>query len=184
MARRAEGRTRCGGPGRATAVAAVLAGIAVLPGAACRGASSGTYRPRTRHLAVTAVPLLTREQTGTYPFLAEDFASGGILEGKEVYAFVPSTLTAYRGDTLVLDLVNPEDDRHTFVLDGDSTVEIPGETTVTDTLVLREAGIRKFVCDIPAHSPFMYGQLVVLHPPREGEVPDRSETAGSGAGAR
>jgi len=184
VARRADGRTLRGGTGRATAVAAALAGLVVLWGAGCRGAPGGTYRARTRHLTVTAVPLLTREQTGTYPFLTEDFASGGILEGKEVYAFVPSTLTAYRGDTLVLDLVNPEDDRHTFVLDGDSTVEIPGETTVTDTLVLREAGIRKFVCDIPAHSPFMYGQLVVLDPPRGREVDDRSEAAGSGAGAR
>lgn len=184
MGRRADGRTGFSGAGRGPAAAALLAGLLALPGAGCRPSSRETYLPRTRHLTVTAVPLLTREQTGTYPFLAEDFAAGGILEGKEVYAFAPSTLTAYRGDTLVLDLVNPEDDRHTFVLDGDSAVEIPGQTTVTDTLVLREAGIRKFVCDIPAHSPFMYGQLVVLDPPRERSVADPSETAGSGAGAR
>lgn len=69
-------------------------------------------------------------------------------------------------------------------MDGDSTVEIPGESTVTDTLVPREAGIRKFVCDTPAHSPFMYGQLVVLEPPPGRGVDDRSGAAGSGTGAR
>ncbi|HKK08483.1 MAG TPA: cupredoxin domain-containing protein [Gemmatimonadota bacterium] len=151
-------------PGRSRVRAAGLAlGLALLP--ACRPGATSDYRPRVRNLTVTAVPLLTREQAATYPFLSEDFAPGGILEGKEVYAFVPSTLTAYRGDTLVLDLVNPEDDLHTFVLDGHEALDIPGQSTVTDTIVAREAGISRFVCDIPAHSPFMYGQLVVLPPP-------------------
>ena len=49
---------------------------------------------------VTTVPLFTKELASTYPFLREDFAPGGVLEGKEIYAFVPSTLTVVEGDTV------------------------------------------------------------------------------------
>jgi hypothetical protein len=59
------------------------------------------YTPRTRQFTVTTVPLLVKELAPTYPFLAKDFAKGGVLDGKEVYAFEPSTLTVYAGDTLV-----------------------------------------------------------------------------------
>jgi plastocyanin len=34
------------------------------------------------------------------PFLKGDFAKGGVLEGKEVYAFSPSTITVIVGDTI------------------------------------------------------------------------------------
>jgi plastocyanin len=132
--------------------------------AACGGRGDGdraAYRPRTREVTVTAVPLLSKELRATYPFLEKDFAPGGVLAGKEVYAFVPSTITAIEGDTLRLHLVNPEDDAHTFVLPGLS-VSIASQG-VTDTVyVARRAGIYPFVCSLPAHLPYMWGQLVVL----------------------
>jgi plastocyanin len=33
-----------------------------------------------------------------------------VLDGKEVYAFSPSTLTVVQGDTIQFTFVNPEDD--------------------------------------------------------------------------
>ena len=61
-------------------------------------ASATVYRPRARDITVTTVPLLVREGQSIYPFLKSDFARGGVLDGKEVYAFVPSTLTVVEGD--------------------------------------------------------------------------------------
>ncbi len=145
-------------------LALLLATVPAVALAACRPSSgpSGTA-PRLRTFTVTAVPLLVKEQQAQLPFLVKDFAPGGVLEGKEVYAFEPSTLVAERGDTLVLSLVNPEDDEHTFVLEGRKAVEMPGQSTVVDTVVASRSGIFRFECDIPAHSPYMYGQLVVLN---------------------
>ena len=132
--------------------------IAVVLGlVACRPA----YHPRTRHVTVTAVPLLTREMAAVYPFLKTDFAAQGILSGKEVYAFVPSTLLAYAGDTLEITFVNPEDDAHTFVL-PDLAVALPGQSTKTVVYPVGAPGLYPFQCNIAAHAPMMAGQLVVL----------------------
>lgn len=141
-------------------------------------ADRSAYRPRLRSFTVTAVPLLVEEQQDLFPFLRKDFAKGGVLEGKEVYSFEPSSLTAYRGDTLRLALVNPEDDLHTFVLDGHGLVQMPGQSTVIDTVVASRVGLFRYLCAIPAHSPFMYGQLVVL-PDRDG--PSGADTGSGGA---
>ena len=139
---------------------AALASAAALA-AACRGAPAAGP-PTTREYTITAVPLLTREMQRIYPFLAQDFAAGGVLEGKEVYAFEPSAITAYEGDTLHLTLVNPEDDEHSFVLPPDLSVKLPPQARVTATWVARRAGIFQYSCAIAAHLPFMYGTLTVL----------------------
>jgi plastocyanin len=107
------------------------------------------------------VPLLVKEQQGAFPFLKEDFAKGGVLDGKEVYAFSPSTVTVVEGDTIQFTFINPEDDVHSFVL-PDLAVSLPGQRTTTTTYVAKRAGIYPFVCAIPAHLPMMWGQLVVL----------------------
>jgi plastocyanin len=120
---------------------------------------------RTRDVVITTVPLLTKELAATYPFLKKDFATGGVLAGKEVYEFMPSTITVAEGDTLRLTFFNPEDDAHSFVMDGLS-VSIPGESETHATYVAAHAGIYDFVCAIPAHLPMMRGQLVVL--PQDG----------------
>jgi plastocyanin len=110
------------------------------------------------------VPLLTRELARTYPFLDRDFAKSGVLEGKEVYEFMPSTITVGQGDTLRLTFINPEDDAHSFVMEG-LAVAIPGQSLTHATFVARDAGIFDFVCSIPSHMPMMHGQLVVIPSP-------------------
>ena len=140
---------------------------ALLALAACAACQSNEaeprYQPRTRDVVITSVPVLVKEQQRELPFLARDFAKGGVLDGKEVYAFQPSTVTVVRGDTLRFTFVNPEDDAHDFVLDS-LRVPIPGQASVHATWVATEPGIHPFVCDIPSHAPFMSGEVVVLTP--------------------
>ena len=119
--------------------------------------------PRGREITITTVPLLVKELGRTYPFLAKDFAKGGVLDGKEIYGFMPSSITVYAGDTLHITFVNPEDDAHSFIL-PDLTVGLPGQSVTHATYVARRAGIYAFSCSIPSHLPSMWGQLVVLEP--------------------
>ncbi len=133
--------------------------LAVLALSGC--ARPAPYVPRVRDVTVTAVPLLVKESESVYPFLGSAFAPGGVLDGKEVYAFSPSSITVVEGDTIRLRLLNPEDDVHTFVL-PDLSLALPPESEVDTTYVARRAGIFRFVCDIPTHLPMMWGQLVVL----------------------
>jgi plastocyanin len=135
--------------------------LALVAIACAKDAPVNHYRPRTRELTVTAVPLLTKELQSTYSFLAQDFGRGGVLEGKEVYTFVPSSLTVVQGDTIHFTLINPEDDAHSFVLPGLAVTLRPQSKVLAD-YIARNAGVFEYVCDIPAHLPFMYGQLVVL----------------------
>lgn len=144
--------------GRATVLAAMLlAGACAAP----RPTTRAAYVPRTRTLTVTTVPLLVKEEQSVLPFLKEDFAKGGVLEGKEVYAFSPSTLTVVEGDTVRLTLINAEDDVHSFVL-PELVVPLPPQKVTTATWIARRAGIYDFVCSVPSHLPMMHGQLVVL----------------------
>jgi len=146
-------------PNRRALVASLMTVMAV---SACTPqAGPRPYVPQERHFFVTAIPLLTKEMVSTYPFLREDFAPGGVLEGKEIYAFVPSTLTVVEGDTVRFTLVNPEDDEHDFVLPG-LALQLPGQSVTEGIWRAEHAGIFSFVCTIPAHTPEMYGQIVVL----------------------
>lgn len=124
-------------------------------------ASSNGYVPRVREITVTTVPLLVKEQQSVFPFLAKDFGKGGVLEGKEVYAFSPSTIAVVEGDTIQFTLINPEDDDHSFVL-PDLAVPLPPQKTTRVTYVARHAGIYPIVCAVQKHLPMMSGQLVVL----------------------
>lgn len=119
------------------------------------------YTPRTRDITITTVPLLVKEEQGLYPFLRPAFAKGGVLDGKEVYGFSPSTITVVQGDTIRLTLINPEDDEHSFVL-PDFAVALPGGRTTEATYVAKRAGIFTILCAVPSHLPMMTGQLVVL----------------------
>ncbi len=147
---------------RSAGIAGTVLPFALLAASCAAPASrAAAYRPRLRDVTITAVPLLTREMQRIYPFLARDFAPGGVLDGKEVYAFEPSAVTVVEGDTLALTLVNPEDDPHSFVL-PDLEVGMPPQSTVTARYVAARAGVYRYTCSIPAHLPFMYGTLVVL----------------------
>ena len=154
---------------RATHLAALLATVTAagitLPLASCtpRGSApaAAAYQPRSRELTVTMVPLLVKEEQSLYPFLKDAFAKGGVLDGKEVYAFSPSSFTVVQGDTIHWTLINPEDDEHSFVL-PDLSVPMPGGTTKHVTYVANKAGIFPIVCAVVSHLPMMSGQLVVL----------------------
>ena len=119
------------------------------------------HKPQTRAVTITAVPLLTKELIKIYPFLAADFGRGGILEGKEVYTFVPTNVTVFGGDTIRFTLINPEDEAHSFVLPG-LAVTMPPQSSVNASYIARAPGVFQFECDLPAHKPTMYGELVVL----------------------
>lgn len=127
------------------------------------GSRPARYTPAVRELTVTTVPMLVKEAQTVYPFLRGAFARGGVLEGKEVYAFSPGTLVALEGDTIHFTLVNPEDDAHTFVL-PDLAVALPGQQMTHATYVARRAGIYPIICNVPTHLPMMWAQLVVLSP--------------------
>ena len=148
-----------GGALRGSLSAAALAGSVACANAPA--APAAHYAPQVRELTLTAVPLLTKELAGTYGFLREDFAPGGVLEGREVYAFIPSSLIVVEGDTIRFTFVNPEDDAHDFVLPGLS-VPIPGQSITHATYVASRPGLYMFVCSVPGHLPSMYGQLLVL----------------------
>jgi len=137
--------------------------IASLAAAACETAPPRppAYVPRARDLTVTTVPLLVRESRRVYPFLDQAFAPGGVLDGKEVYAFSPATLTVVEGDTIRFTFINPEDDLHTFVL-PDLAVALPAESVTHATYIARRSGIFPITCSIASHLPMMSGQLVVL----------------------
>jgi plastocyanin len=141
-------------------VALTLAGViaACSPSPRSPGAN---YLPRTRALTVTTVPLLVREGATVYPFLKPDFAAGGVLDGKEVYGFSPSTLTVVQGDTIAFTFVNPEDDLHSFAL-PDFAVLLPGQKITRASYIARRAGIFTISCTVASHLPMMSGQLVVL----------------------
>ncbi len=138
----------------------------VVPACALLAACAPTaarYQPRTRELTVTTVPLLVKEQQSVLPFLKADFAKGGVLDGKEVYGFLPSSLTVVEGDTIHFTFINPEDDQHSFVL-PDLVVQLPPQQTTYATYIAKRAGVYPFVCSVPSHLPMMAGQLVVLSP--------------------
>ncbi|HTS90104.1 MAG TPA: cupredoxin domain-containing protein [Gemmatimonadales bacterium] len=140
----------------------LVVGLAALE---CRGAPArATYHPVHREITITTLPLLTKEMAKIYPFLTREFAHGGLLDGKEIYAFEPSTVTVVEGDTIDFQFINPEDDLHSFVLAPDLSVTLPGLKATSARFVARRAGIYPFTCSIPAHLPSMWGQLVVLSP--------------------
>jgi plastocyanin len=141
----------------------IAATIVAIVGCTSHNATAGShsYVPRVREITVTTVPLLVKEQQTVFPFLAKDFAKGGVLAGKEVYAFSPSTVTVVEGDTIHFTLINPEDDDHSFVL-PDLAVPLPPQTTTRITYIAKRPGIYSILCAVPTHLPMMSGQLIVL----------------------
>jgi len=125
--------------------------------------TASTYAPQTRDLVVTAVPLLVHEQAGFFDYLNKAFGKGGMLEGKEVWAFSPNTLTVYQGDTVHVTVVNPGGDLHTFTIAAvHFSLKVPALTERQGTFVVPKARLFKFSCAIPQHSRYMWGNLVVL----------------------
>lgn len=137
---------------------------------ACGGPSSSQYTPHTRAFTLVTVPLLVKESAATFDFLHKDFAKGGVLDGKEVYAFSPDHLTVYQGDRVDLTIVNPEDDNHTFTLaDFGVNLALPPQATIKGSFIANKVGAFTFYCNIASHMPFMSGELNVF--------PDSSATS-------
>jgi plastocyanin len=137
--------------------------LLVACGGALPASSALPYIPRTRTVTMITVPLLVKESANMFDFLHKDFAKGGVLDGKEVYAFSPDNVTVYQGDTLDITIVNPENDPHTFVLaDFNMHVPLPPQATTKVRVVANKVGVFTFLCDIASHTPFMTGQLTVL----------------------
>jgi len=155
---------RVGQAGARLAYLLIVAAVAASSTACTRQAAparTATYVPKVRTLTVTTVPLLVKEQRALYPFLKPAFAAGGVLAGKEVYAFSPSTFTVVQGDTIHFTLINPEDDVHSFVL-PDFAVSLPGGMTTEATYIAARSGIFPIRCAVASHLPMMSGELVVL----------------------
>jgi heme/copper-type cytochrome/quinol oxidase subunit 2 len=148
----------------ATATAALAAAVvSSRPVAAAAAAPAQAYNPRVRNITLITFPIAAHEQTTTFPYLTQDFAAGGVLDGKEVYGFYPSTIVAYAGDSLNFSITNPQDDAHTFTIpELEASITVPGQTTKTITIDATRAGIYNFLCEVGDHQPYMWGQLVVL----------------------
>jgi heme/copper-type cytochrome/quinol oxidase subunit 2 len=126
-------------------------------------AASDGPAPQNRNFTVSTVPLLVHEQTGTFGFLQQDFAPGGVLDGKEIYGFNPSQLTVQKYDRVHVTIVNPSDDPHTFTVpELGVNVVVDGQSANGVSFVASRAGAFTLVCTVTEHSPFMNGQLVVL----------------------
>ena len=119
-----------------------------------------------RHLVITMVPVLTHEFQTFLPYLTKAFAKGGLLDGKEVFCFLPGHVSAYGGEAITFDIYNPADDPHTMTfLSLGKTVDVPGAGKASLTLPALNAGIYDFACLEAEHEPFMWGQLTVLPRP-------------------
>jgi cupredoxin-like protein len=162
-----------------TAGSGLLAGLSALGGRALPTRASGTppmsmaaVTPTAspggqgRHLIVSMVPVLTHEFQTFLPYLKGAFATGGMLDGKELFAFLPAHVAAYAGESLTFDIYNPADDPHTMTfLSLDKTIDVPGHDKATLALGPLAAGIYDFACLEEEHVPFMWGQLTVLPRP-------------------
>lgn len=125
--------------------------------------AASTYTPQTKDFVVTTVPLLVHEQTGTYDYLAKDFSKSGVLAGKEVWGFSPSSLTVYEGDRVNLTLVDPSGDPHTFSLpDLGFNLNVGAQAVAKGSFTANTVGVFSFSCMVGEHNPYMWGQLVVL----------------------
>ncbi|HEX9122159.1 MAG TPA: cupredoxin domain-containing protein [Actinomycetota bacterium] len=86
-----------------------------------------------------------------------------VLDGKEVWAFNPSSQTVHQGDTVDIQLVNPSRDAHTLTLaDLWFNLDVKAQGEASGSLVASKVGAFRFACGVPEHMPFMWGQLVVL----------------------
>ena len=80
-----------------------------------------------------------------------------------MWAFSPSTLTVYAGDTVHVTVVNPGGDLHTFTISAVGfSIKVPPLTERQGSFVVPNVGLYKFFCAIPEHTRYMWGNLVVL----------------------
>lgn len=145
------------------AAGALVASACAGTKAAAQNKPAPSYAAQTREFTISIVPLVTHEQQSYADYLQKDFAPGGVLDGKEIYGYNPSTFTVYQGDTVNITWVNPTDDTHINVIpDFAVNVSQDGESTAHSTFVANKVGTFTFLCAEAEHSPYMAGQIVVL----------------------
>lgn len=152
--------------GLAANAAVSLAALTEHARVSAQSATPAAYKPQTRDITISMVPLLVHEQSSLLPYLSQAFANGGVLYQKEIYAFMPPTTVCYAGDTLNISIINPANDPHTFtVMETSQSVRVDGASTGAIVLKNLPAGIYTVMCAEPEHMPYMWGQIVVLPPP-------------------
>lgn len=156
---------------RRSGALAVLLALLAAWGVGRLGAARPESVPETRSFVVTIVPLVVHEMQATLPFLTRAFSPGGVLgPKKEVYGFYPSTLVAYRGDTIRLRIINPTEDEHALTLGGlRASVLVKGLSSAATSFVASRTGIYPYTCTLEEHYPYMWGELVVLSPTAAGK---------------
>src|SRR6516162_10418181 len=84
-----------------------------------------------------------------------------VVTPQDVKVWEPTSFTAKKGDTVVLQLVNRHADEHGFEIAAFNVKEVvPGEKTANVKFVADKAGIFPIKCQLhPAH---VTGQLIVL----------------------
>jgi nitrosocyanin len=81
--------------------------------------------------------------------------------GQGVKIWTPESITAKKGDTVTLTLINKLDAEHGFEIDAVKVKEVVGpQKTATVTFKADKAGIFPIKCQL--HPPHVAGQLVVL----------------------
>lgn len=84
-----------------------------------------------------------------------------IETGQGVKIWTPESITAKKGDTVTLTLVNKLDAEHGYEIDAVKVKEVVGpQKTTTVTFKADKAGIFPIKCQL--HPPHVAGQLVVL----------------------
>lgn len=106
---------------------------------------------------------------GGLGFIASTDAQAGEIKmtivnietGQGVKIWTPESITAKKGDTVTLTLVNKLDAEHGFEIDAVKVKEVVGpQKTATVTFKADKAGIFPIKCQL--HPPHVAGQLVVL----------------------
>src|SRR3954471_14234078 len=121
-----------------------------------QGASAQAYQPQTRSMPIVIVPVLTHEQEASLNYLTAVFAKGAMLDGKEVFAFQPSFVSAYVGDSITFQVYNPTPDPHTLSFNAlKQSVTVQAQSTGELALTALAQGIYDFQCLEEEHMPFM-----------------------------
>jgi hypothetical protein len=156
----------------------LVVGVSVLiAGASCTSSSGNNqstasaagsnYTAQTRAIEMVTIQELIGE-FANIPDLKDEINAAlkpnGPLEGHEVYAWYPSSLTAYVGDTVKITIHNGQGDQHIFSLPdfGVTGTVIPPDSTVTVSFKVTKPNTFRFFCAVPEHMPWMQGFLTVL----------------------
>lgn len=128
-------------------------------------AAATKYKPRTLTIDMVAITSMIGEQADVpqFSFLKEDFKSGGVLDGHEVFSWSPDAITVYKGDTVNLAVTGTGPDDHIFSLaDFNITTPIPSYKTTNVSFTASKVGVFRYQCTVSEHMPYMQGFLTVL----------------------